>query len=94
MGQNRGSNREGEKVMGPGKGGSVLVHVGTNNVESEGTTAVVRKYRQLVRTVNQTQVEQIIMSGIIPVIRRMAINMLGFIKVKRMQQCLRINSQQ
>ena len=32
--------------MGPGKGGSVLVHVGTNNVEREGTTAIVRKYSQ------------------------------------------------
>ena len=62
--------------MGPGKGGSVLIHVGTNNTESESASAVVRKYRQLVRTLNQTQVEQTIMSGIISVIRRMAINML------------------
>ena len=30
-------------------GGSILVHVGTNNAEREGTTAIVRKYRQLVR---------------------------------------------
>ena len=35
-------------LVGSGKGGSVLVHVGTNNVEREGTTAIVRKYRQLV----------------------------------------------
>ena len=28
-----------ENIVGLGKGGSVLVHVGTNNVESEGTTA-------------------------------------------------------
>ena len=33
-----------EKIMGPGKGGSILVHVGTNNAEREGTTA--KKYRQ------------------------------------------------
>ena len=33
--------------MGPGKGGSILVHVGTNNAEREGITAIVRKYRQL-----------------------------------------------
>ena len=33
--------------MGPGKGGSILVRVGTNKAEGEGTTAVVRKYRQL-----------------------------------------------
>ena len=26
--------------MGSGKGGSVLIHVGTNNVEREGTTAI------------------------------------------------------
>ena len=39
-----------ENIVGSGKGGSVLVHVGTNNVEREGTTAIVRKYRNLVRT--------------------------------------------
>ena len=39
-----------ENIVGLGKGGSVLVHVGTNNVEREGTTAIVRKYRNLVRT--------------------------------------------
>ena len=39
-----------KNIVGSGKGGSVLVHVGTNNVEREGTTAIVRKYRQLVRT--------------------------------------------
>ena len=63
-----------------------LVHVGTNNIEREGTTAIVRKYRQLVRTLKQTRVEQVILSGILPVIGRrghryrncrgMAINML------------------
>ena len=36
-----------KNIVGSGKGGSVLVHVGTNNVEREGTTAIVRKYRQL-----------------------------------------------
>ena len=73
-------------IIGSGKGGSVLVCVGTNNVEREGTTAIVRKYRQLVRTLKQTRVEQVILSGILPVIGRrghkyrncrgMAINML------------------
>ena len=33
--------------MGPGKGGSILIHVGTNNAEREDTTAIFRKYRQL-----------------------------------------------
>ena len=39
--------------MGPGKGESVLVYVGTNNVEWEGTAVIVRKYRQLFRTLKQ-----------------------------------------
>ena len=78
-----------ENIVGSGKGGSVLVHVGTNNVEREGTTAIVRKYRKLVRTLKQTRVEQVILSGILPVVgshryrghryrncRGMAINML------------------
>ena len=59
-----------ENIVGLGKGGSVLVHVGTNNVEREGTTAIVRKYRNLVRTLKQTRVEQVILSGILPVIGR------------------------
>ena len=75
-----------ENIVGSGKDGSVLVHVGTTNVEREGTTAIVRKYRQLVRTLKQTRVEQVILSGILPVMGRrghkyrncrgMAINML------------------
>ena len=75
-----------ENIVGSGKGGSVLVHVGTNNIEREGTTAIVRKYRNLVRPLKQTQAEQVILSGILPVIGRrghryrncwgMAINML------------------
>ena len=50
------------------------------------TTAIIRKYRQLVRTLKQTRVEQVILSGMLPVILRrgqrfrkhrgMAINML------------------
>ena len=39
-----------ENIVCSGKGGSVLVHVGINNVEREGTTAIVRKYKNLVRT--------------------------------------------
>ena len=49
------------------KGGSVLVHVGTNNEEREGTTAIAKKYRQLVRTLKQTRAEQVIVSGILSV---------------------------
>ena len=75
-----------QKHRGSGKGGSVLVHVGTNNVEREGITAIVGKHRNFVRTLKQTRVEQVILSGILPVIGRrghiyrncrgMAINML------------------
>ena len=56
-----------EQIVGAGKGGSILVHVWTNNTEREGTTAIVRKYRQLVGRAKQTRVEQIIMSGILAV---------------------------
>ena len=72
-----------ENIVGSGKDGSVLVHIRTNNVEREGTTAIVRKYRQLVRPLKQTRV---ILSGILSVMGRrgqgyrncqgMAINML------------------
>ena len=44
-----------ENIVSSVKGGSVLVHVGTNNVEREGTTAIVTKYRNLVRTLKQTR---------------------------------------
>ena len=59
-----------KNIVGSGKGGSVLVHVGTNNVDREGTTAIVRKHRQLVRTLKQTRVEEVILSGILPVMGR------------------------
>ena len=36
-----------DKVLGPGKGTSIVVHVRTNNTEREGTTTIVKKYRQL-----------------------------------------------
>ena len=48
-----------------GSGGSVLVQV-----EKEGTTAIVRKCRNLVRTLKQKRVEQVKVSGILPVIGR------------------------
>ena len=34
-----------QTIMGPGKG-SNLIHIGISNAEREGTTAVVKKYRQ------------------------------------------------
>ena len=45
---NKGDDERVENIAGSGKGGPVLVQVGTNNVEKEGTTAIVRKYRNLV----------------------------------------------
>ena len=75
-----------EKIVGRGKGGTILVHVGTNNADKEGTTAIVKKYRDLLKRTKQARVGQIIMSGILPVIgsrnqgyrnsRRMSINSL------------------
>ena len=56
-----------EKIMGRGKRGTILVHVGTNNADKERTTAIVKNYRDLLRT-KQPRVGQIILSGILPVI--------------------------
>ena len=75
-----------ENVLGHGQGGSILVHVGTNNADRDGTSRIVKGYRELVETLKKTRVEQIILSGILPVMRgrgttfrnckRMAINAL------------------
>ena len=56
-----------EKIMGRGKGGTILVHVGTNNADKEGTTAIVDKYRKLLKKTKEARVGQIILSGILPV---------------------------
>ena len=73
-------------VMGHGNGGSILVHVGTNNADREGTTGITQKYRELVRKLKQTRASQITISGILPIMggrqqryrncKRMAINAL------------------
>ena len=77
-----------EKIMGRGKGGTILVHIGTNNADKEGTTAIVDKYRKLLKKTKEARVKQIILSGILPVfgnrldgyrnLKRMAIN--GMVK--------------
>ena len=41
------------QVMGGGTGGAVLVHVGTNNAEKEGTSSIVGKYRRLIKTLKE-----------------------------------------
>ncbi len=56
-----------ETIMGRGNGGSILVHVVTNNADKEGTTAIVEKYRNLLKKTKQETVEQIMLSGILPV---------------------------
>ena len=73
-----------EKIMGREKGGTILVHVGTNNADKEGRTAIANKYRNLLKKTKETRVGQIILSGILPVfgnrkdgyrnLKRMAIN--------------------
>ena len=73
-----------EKIVGRGKGGTILVHVGTNNADKEGTTAIVDKYRNLLKKTKEARVGQVILSGILPVFgnridgyrnsKRMAIN--------------------
>ena len=77
-----------EKIMGRGKGGTILVHIGTNNADKEGTTAIVDKYSKLLKKTKEARVGQIILSGILPVFgnridgyrnsKRMAIN--GMVK--------------
>ena len=73
-----------EKIVGRGNGGTILVHVGTNNTDKEGTTAIVEKYRKLLKKTKQARLGQIILSGILPVFgnriqgyrnsKRMAVN--------------------
>ena len=77
-----------EQIMGRGNGGSILVHIGTNNADKEGTTAILEKYRNLLKKTKQAVVGQIILSGILPVFgnriqgyrnsKRMAVN--GMVK--------------
>ena len=55
------------QVMGGGTGGAGLVHVGMNNAEKEGTSAIVGKYRRLIKTLKEARVGQIVLSGILPI---------------------------
>ena len=55
-----------EQIMGRGNGGSILIHIGTNNADKEGTTSIVEKYRSLLKKTGQARVGQIILSGILP----------------------------
>ena len=64
--------------MGRGKGGTILVHIGTNNADKEGTTAIVDKYSKKTK---EARVGQIILSGILPVFDN---RIDGYINSKRM----------
>ena len=73
-----------EKIMGRGNGGTIVVHVGTNNTDKERTTAIVEKYRKLLKKTKQARMGHSIISGILPVFenriqgyrnsKRMAVN--------------------
>ena len=56
-----------ERIMGRGNGRSILVHVGKNNAYKEGTTAILERYRNLLKKTKQASVGEIILSGILPV---------------------------
>ena len=56
-----------ENTLGQGQGGSILIHVGTNHANREGTTRIVQRYRQFVRKLKKARIEQIILSEILPV---------------------------
>ena len=51
-----------------GGGGSICVHVGTNDADKDGTTAIVGKFRELVRELKARRVGEIVVSRILPVI--------------------------
>ena len=77
-----------EQIMGRGNGGSILVHIGTNNADKERTTAILEKYWNLLKKTKQARAGHIILSGILPVFgnriqvyrnsKRMAVN--GMVK--------------
>ena len=55
------------QAMGPGTGGSICVHVGTNDADKDGAMAIVSKFRALVRELKARRVGKIWISGILPV---------------------------
>ena len=55
------------QIMGSATGGVGIVHVRTNNAEKEGTSAIVGKYRRLIKTNQEARIREIVLSGILPV---------------------------
>ena len=53
--KNRACDIESREDHGRGIGGTILVHVGMNNTDKEGTTAIVEKYRKLLKKTNQSR---------------------------------------
>ena len=49
-----------EQIMGRENGESILVHVGTNKLDKEETTAIVEKYRNLLKKTKQSRVGHMI----------------------------------
>ena len=45
-----------QRIMGRGNGGTLLVHIATNNADKEGTTAIVKKYRNLLKKTKEARV--------------------------------------
>ena len=65
--KNRACDRESRADHGKRKWRDHSLHVGTNNTDKEGTTAIVEKYRKLLKKTKQARLGQIILSGILPV---------------------------
>ena len=73
-----------QRITGRENGGTILIHMEMNNADKEVTTAIVKKYRNLLKKTKEARVGQIILSGILPVFgtrnqgytnsRRMAVN--------------------
>ena len=56
-----------QRIVGFGNGGTILVHIGTNNADKEGTRATLKKYRHLLKKTKEPTVGQILLSWILPV---------------------------
>ena len=41
------------------------MHVGTNDAEKEGTSAIIGKYSRLIKTLKKARIGQIVLSGIL-----------------------------
>ena len=51
------------QVIYVGTGGAALVQMGRNNAENEGTSAIVGKYRSLVKTLKEVRLDRLYCRG-------------------------------